>query len=62
MSATRDRKQGDVVLTIRPDPQGLDGHGCTPNDRLRQLLKRMLRTWGWRCVRMQEVDGDVSEA
>jgi hypothetical protein len=49
-----DAAQADeVVLVIRPEPNGQDHHGADPMVRLRLLLKRMLRAYGWRCVRFE---------
>ncbi len=37
------------VLIIRPSPSGRDKHDRDPMYRLGLLLKRMLRSYGWRC-------------
>lgn len=41
-----------MLLEIRPEPAGPDRWGRGPTYRLKLLLKRMLRSWGWRCVRI----------
>lgn len=47
-----DEREDLVVLTIRPEPKGVDAWGRDPTYRLKLLLKRMLRSWGWRCVKI----------
>jgi hypothetical protein len=47
------------VLTIKADPRGKDQFGRPPNYRLRLLLKLMLRTFGFRVVRLQQ-EGTIS--
>jgi len=49
----------EYQLTLRAVPQADDPHGVR---RLRLLLKRLLRTHGFRCTMVQPaVDGDSSQ-
>jgi hypothetical protein len=45
--------QDAVMLVIRPEPKGSDHLGRDATYRLRILLKRMLRAYGWRVVEMR---------
>lgn len=47
-----------VNLFIRPDPDGPDRFGRTPEVRLRLLLKYMARMFGWRVVSIGPPPGE----
>jgi hypothetical protein len=42
----------EITLVITPSPQGKDLFGRTPAERLKSVLKRLLRSHGFRVVRM----------
>lgn len=48
--------EGDhLVMVIRPEPRGKDAYGRDPEYRLRGVLKRLLRSYGWRCVSLRPI-------
>jgi hypothetical protein len=48
-ASLRDDQQPVLVLTLTPTPAGRDVFGRTPSYRLKQLLKPLLRSYGFRC-------------
>jgi hypothetical protein len=48
-ASLRDDQQPVLVLTLTPTPAGRDAFGRTPSYRLKQLLKPLLRSYGFRC-------------
>lgn len=42
-----------VILRLRPDPTGPDTLGRSPELRLRGLLRRAVRDFGWRIVTLE---------
>jgi hypothetical protein len=48
--------QHNLILVIKPEPRGPDRLGRAPVYRLKILLKRMLRLYGWRCLELSEAD------
>ena len=49
-------KRATLRLHMRPEPDGPDALGREPAYRLKFVLKRLLRSAGWRCVRIEPVD------
>ncbi|TWT43950.1 hypothetical protein RAS1_03540 [Phycisphaerae bacterium RAS1] len=45
------------VVTLHPEPAGIDHLGRDPIYRLRVALKRLLRSFGLRCVHVRELNG-----
>jgi len=50
------RRSAEFVLHLRPEPAGRDHLNRTPTERLRGVLKRLLRSHGLRCVSVREID------
>ena len=44
---------GELLIRVRPEPAGQDCTGADAMVRLRRLLKRMLRVYGWRCLEVR---------
>lgn len=42
------------ILTLRPEPSGLDHHGREPAYRLKRAAKVLLRSFGLRCVNVRQ--------
>lgn len=49
-------RPAEYVITLRPEPAGRDGFGREPAERLRMVLKRLLRAYGFRCVSVRQVE------
>ena len=49
-------RSDEIVLTLRPIPAGVDRLGRDVSYRLRGLLKVALRRFGFRCVRLDDVE------
>jgi len=47
-------RSDEIVLTLRPIPVGVDRLGRDVPYRLKLALKRLLRNYGFRCVRLAE--------
>jgi hypothetical protein len=56
------QKPATTILYLRPEPAGPDARGRQPEYRLKLLLKRLLRTFGWRCVAIRAADSPAPEA
>ena len=50
------------IIELRPEPPGRDEFGRDPWYRLRGLLKRLLRTHGFRCVKIETDPGQSAAA
>lgn len=50
-------KSIEYQLTIRATP----GHSWTPEQRLKQILKRLLRTYGFTCQRCQPAQATAND-
>lgn len=48
-------------LQIRPEPNGDDDLGRSPDIRLRAFLKTMLRRYGWRCCQIRPGRNEADE-
>jgi len=56
-----DRPTPTFVVELQPTPAGRDEHGAGAYIRLRFILKRLLRQFGFRCVRVEERTQEATE-
>ena len=49
-----------ILLHLKPEPAGVDHRGRDVNYRLKVALKRLLRDYGLRCIRIGDADGSAA--